>query len=116
MSDFNGYTSGRSTARGVRQLQKQIQTIKNSNLSQEEKEKALKIHRKMLITTIIVVVLITLLLAIAVLTGLFIGGDAGMIFLVISMVVAMVLLLVYAIIARNIFKDFSTYYAKAKNG
>ncbi len=115
MSDLN--RKARSIVRHIKKLEKQIEKIENSNLSAKEKEKALRSLKKMLITTTIAVVAVSLFLVIAVLIFISIGGNTGVIFLVISMTVAIALLIGYALIARKmLFKDFLMYYNKVDNG
>ncbi len=115
MSDL--HRSARSVIRRTKKLKKQIEAIENSDLSAEEKEKALKSLKKMLITTTIVVVAVALLLAGAVLMGISIGGNNGVIVLTVSMVAAIALLIGYALFARKmLFKDFQMYYNMVDNG
>ncbi len=116
MSNFNRYTRVRSTIRRAKKLNKQIEAIKNSNLSDEEKEKALNCLKKMFITTVIVVILMAILITIAILIGISRGGNAGAMIMVTSLVVMIVALIGYALIARKIFKDFAMYYDKVDNG
>ena len=56
MSNFNRVVTGFNAIRGLAETNKQIQEVKNSNLSPQEKELALKSHKKMMITTLIVVI------------------------------------------------------------
>ncbi len=117
MGHYKGVNSVTKNARRAKKLRNKIEAIKNSNLTVEEKEKALNCFKKMLVTTTIVVVVIALLLVVAVVMMLFIGGDAGVIFLLLSMAGAVVLLIVYALIARNVmFKDFRIYYDMVDHG
>ncbi len=115
MSDLN--RKSKSAARNVKKIKNKIEAIKNSDLSAEEKQKALKSFKKMVVTTTIVGVVVALLLAAAVLIGLAIGGDKGVIFLTVSMVVAIGLLIGYALLAKAmLFKDFQMYYDIVDNG
>lgn len=103
-------------AHNIAKLNQQIYDLENSNLSNEEKIRALKSFKKMMITTTIVVTIITLFIVIAMFIVLSINETVAAIFLIISLITFIIISLFYVIIARRIFKDWVTLYNKVYNG
>lgn len=84
-----------------------VELVKKSKLTEEEKNKALKSHKKMKTTTIWVVILASLFMGIAIVYGMSQGGD--ILFSVISIIVAIVVIIIYAVFAHKFFPDWAKY-------
>lgn len=61
MNKFNKITTTINATRGLAEMEQQVRDIKNSNLAEEEKQKALKSHNKMIKTTLVVIISVLLL-------------------------------------------------------
>lgn len=84
--------------------------MKHSNLTEEEKNKALKSHNKMVKTTILITVLVVIVMAILMFIGLSIGGEIGVIISVASMALAVIVIVLFTTLRKKLFPDWVKYY------
>lgn len=118
MNKFTKITTTINAAHGLSKMEGQVQSIKKSNLTEEEKNKALKSHNKMIKITILIVVILTIIMAVSMIAGFSISGKVGAIISVINLIVMPTILITYVIIARKrkLFSDWVNAYEKVDNG
>lgn len=109
MGKFNKIGLGISTSSNLAEAQRQLENIKNSNLIDQEKEKALKSHKKFVKTTIIIVLLVTLFIGITTFYGMSLNGDLGIVITLGGSIMGVIFLITYALLSRKIFGDWTKY-------
>jgi len=115
------FTKGVTTINAVHNLnevEQQVQDVKKSNLTEEEKNKALQSHNRMIKITVLIVVILTVIMAVSMVTGFSISGEVGVIISVISLIAMSAILITYAIIVRKgkLFPDWVNAYEKVDKG
>ena len=118
MDKFNKIATTINATKGMHEVEQQIRDVKNSNLTEEEKQKALKSHNKMVKTVVWVVVILTICMGIFMTIGFSISGEMGAIFGAISMVVMSAVLITFLIITKKkkSFPDWMNAYEKVDLG
>ncbi len=109
MGSFDKTVLGVSAVSNLKEAQRQVESVKNSSLSDVEKEKALKSHKNFVITTILVVIIVCLLLGGSVIYGMSLNSEFGMIFIIVSAIVSIIILIAYALLSKKIFGDWTKY-------
>ena len=79
----------------------QVRDVKNSSLTEEEKNKALKSHNKMVKTVVWFVIALVIAMGIFMTIGFSISGEMGAIFGAISMVAMTIILIAFLIIVKK---------------
>ena len=117
MNKFNKIVTGINTVNNLNEVKQQVATVENSKLSEEEKNKALKSHDKMIKTT--VVVTISVILLVAIICGVIcnvIDGDLKIILCLIVTGLEIIGLMLFGIFGRKLFSDWNKAYEKASLG
>ena len=118
MGKFNKVATTINATRGVHEMEQQVRDVKNSSLTEEEKNKALKSHNKMVKTVVWFVIALVIVMGIFMTIGFSISGEMGAIFGVISMVAMTIILIAFLIIVKKkkLFSDWQNAYEKVDNG
>lgn len=118
MDKFNKIATTINATRGLHEMEQQVSDVKNSNLTEEEKNKALKSHKKMVKTVVWVVIGLVVAMGIFMIIGFSISGEMGAIFGAISMVAMTIILIAFLIIVKKkkLFSDWQNAYEKVDNG
>lgn len=118
MNKLNKITTTINTTRGLAEMEQQVRDIKNSNLTEEEKQKALKSHNKMVKTVVWFVIGLVAVMGIFMTIGFSISSEMGAIFGAISMVAMTIILIAFLIIVKkkNLFSDWQNAYEKVDKG
>lgn len=118
MNKFNKIATTIHATQSLQEMEQQVRDVKNSNLTEEEKQRALKSHNKMVKITVLVVTALAIFMGIFMSVGFSISGEMGAIFAVISMIVEVTILIVFAffIKKKKIFSDWVNAYEKVANG
>ncbi len=118
MDKFNKIATTINATRGMHEMEQQVSDVKNSNLTEEEKNKALKAHKKMVKTVIWVVIGLVVAMGIFMTIGFSISGEMGAIFGAISMVAMVIILIAFLIVIKKkkLFSDWQNAYEKVDNG
>lgn len=117
MNKLNKISTSINTTRGLAEMEQQVRDIKNSNLTEEEKQKALKSHNKMIKTTLVVTISACLLATI--LCGIIcnvVKGDLKIILCLIIALVTIIGLICFALFGKKLFKDFRNAYEIVDKG
>ena len=114
MDKFNKIANGINTVNNLNEIKQQVETVKNSKLSEEEKNKALKSHNKMIKTSVAVTISIILLVSIicCVICNV-IGGDLKIVLCLIVAGLGTIGLILFGIFGRKLFSDWNKAYEKA---
>lgn len=117
MDKFTKTVTSINTLNNLNEAKKQVSDVKKSNLTEEEKTKALKSHNKMIKLTVLIVVILTIIMAVLMIVGFSISGKAGVIISIIALIAMPTILITYAIIAKKkLFSDWTSAYEKVDNG
>lgn len=118
MDKFNKVATTINATRGLHEMEQQIRDVKNSNLTEEEKNKALKSHNKMVKTVVWFIIGLVVAMGIFMTIGFSISGEMGAIFGAISMVAMTIILIAFLIIVKKkkLFSDWQNAYEKVDNG
>lgn len=118
MSKLNKIATTINATKGLHEMEQQINDVKNSNLTDEEKQKAFKSHNKMVKTIVLIVVGLTIFMGIFTAIGFSISGEMGAIFGVISMVIMITVLLtcLFTMKKKRAFSDWVNAYEKVDFG
>lgn len=118
MSKFHKITTTINALHGLSEMESQVQSVKKSNLTEEEKNKALKSHNKMIKITVIIVVILTIIMAVSMTVGFSISAEVGVTISEIVLIAMPTILITYVIIAkkRKLFPDWTNAYEKVDNG
>lgn len=118
MDKFNKVATTINATRGLHEMEQQINDVKNSNLTEDEKQKALKSHNKMVKTVVWFVIGLVVAMGIFMTIGFSISGEMGAIFGAISMVAMTIILIAFLIIVKKkkLFSDWQNAYEKVDNG
>lgn len=118
MDKFNKIATTINATHGLHEMEQQVSDVKNSNLTEEEKNKALKSHKKMVKTIVWVVIGLVVAMGIFMTIGFSISSEMGVIFGVISMVAMIIILISFLIIIKKkkLFSDWQNAYEKVDNG
>ena len=117
MDRFNKIATGINTVNNLSELKQQVATVEKSKLSEEEKNKALKSHDKMIKTSVVVTISVSLLLAI--ICGVIcnvIDGDLKITLCLIVVGLGTIGLILFGIFGRKLFPDWNKAYEKASLG
>lgn len=117
MNKFNKIATTINSTQELSEMEQQVRDVKNSNLNEEEKQKALKSHNKMIKTTIIVTISIILLIAIicSIICNI-VDSNLKIVLCLITAVLGIVGLIFFAIFGRKLFPDWTNYYDKVDRG
>lgn len=119
MNKFTKTANTINAVHGLSEIERQVQFVKNSNLTEEEKNKALKSHNKMIKTTILIVIILTIIMLIIYIAAeSFMSSETKVIVMEISAFGWVIILITYAIIAKTkkMFPDWMNAYDKVNNG
>ena len=118
MDKFNKIATTINATEGLHEMEKQVRDVKNSNLTEEEKTKALKSHNKMVKITVLFVIALAIVIGIFMAIGFSISGEMGAIFGVISIIAMVTILIAFAILVKKkeLFSDWVNAYEKVDNG
>lgn len=117
MNDLNDIALSVSTASNLHEMEQQIETVKNSKLTDEEKNKALKAHKKLVITVFAVVItMILLILVVCVVVCKVFTGMTRIIICLAAIFAALIGLIIFAIFAGPLFSDWDNAYDKVRYG
>lgn len=118
MSKFTKITTSINAAHNLSEVERQINAVKKSKLTEEEKSKALKAHNKMIKTTVLTVIIVTIIMAILMIIGFSISGEVGAVISVIALIIMPTILITYVIIVRKrkMFPDWVNAYNKVDSG
>lgn len=117
MNKLNKISTSINATRGLAEIEQQVNDIKNSNLTEIEKQKALKSHKQMIKTTLIVTILTCLVATI--LCGIIcnvVEGNLKIILCLIIAELATIGLISFGLFGRKLFQDFQNAYEKVDNG
>ena len=117
MDRFNKIATGINTVNNLSELKQQVATVEKSKLSEEEKNKALKSHDKMIKTSVVVTISVSLLLAI--ICGVICNAIDGDLKITLCLIVAglgIIGLILFGIFGRKLFPDWNKAYEKASLG
>ena len=117
MDRFNKIATGINIVNNLSELKQQVATVEKSKLSEEEKNKALKSHDKMIKTS--VVVTISVILFLAIICGVIcnvIDGDLKITLCLIVVGLGTIGLILFGIFGRKLFPDWHKAYEKASLG
>lgn len=117
MDRFNKIATGINIVNNLSELKQQVATVEKSKLSEEEKNKALKSHDKMIKTSVVVTISVILLLAI--ICGVIcnvIDGDLKITLCLIVVGLGTIGLILFGIFGRKLFPDWHKAYEKASLG
>lgn len=117
MADLNKISNTIKATQGLDEIKRQVNDVKNSNLTDDEKNKALKSHDKMVKTTIIVTISIILLFIIicCVICNV-VNDDLKVILCLITTVLGTISLIFFSIFQRKLFSDWQNAYEKVDYG
>ena len=118
MNKFNKIITTVNATRGLHEMEQQVRDVNNSKLTEEEKQKALKSHNKMVKAVFLIVIILTICIGIFMTIGFSIGGVMAAIFGMISMIVMVTVLIVFAIFIKKkrLFSDWVNTYEKVDLG
>ncbi len=117
MKKINNLAMVVNTALNLHEMERQVEAVKNSKLPEEEKNRALKAHKRMVITVFAVV--IGELLAIGlfcVVVSKLVESEMRIIICLLAVLIGIIGLIVFAIYLRHIFHDWTKTYEKVDNG
>ena len=106
-----------STATNLQEIERQVAAVETSNLPQEEKNKALKAHKRMVITTVAIVIGVFLLVGVA--CGIIckvVESEIRILWCLVAVVLGIVGLVILAICIRKLFPDWTHAYEKVDMG
>ena len=118
MNKLNKIVTTVNATRGLHEMEQQVKDVNNSRLTEEEKQKALKSHNKMVKTIVLIVVILAICMGIFMSIGFSISGKMGAIFGAISMVVMVAVLIACLIFIKKkrLFSDWVNAYEKVDFG
>lgn len=117
MNKLNKISTSINATRGLAEIEQQVNDIKNSNLTEIEKQKALKSHKQMIKTTLIVTILTCLVATI--LCGIICNVVEGNLKIILCLIIAglaTIGLISFGLFGRKLFQDFQNAYEKVDNG
>ena len=116
MNKLNKISTSINATRGLAEIEQQVNDIKNSNLTEIEKQKALKSHKQMIKTTLIVTILTCLVATI--LCGIICNVVEGNLKIILCLIIAglaTIGLISFGLFGRKLFQDFQNAYEKVDN-
>ncbi len=116
MKNFEKIVNTSATIQRMGEINEQEKEIKNSNLTDEQKTRALISEKKMIKTTIIFVLIVCLFMGISMIYGLEKGTDEGLLISGIGFIVSVVVLIIYALSIKKLFPDWAKYYNLVDKG
>lgn len=106
-----------STAQNLQEIERQVAAVENSKLPEEEKNKALKAHKRMVITAFAIVIGVFLLVGAA--CGIIcklVESEIRILLCLVAVVIGIICLIVFAIYIRKLFPDWTSAYEKVDMG
>lgn len=106
-----------NTALNLQEMERQVAAVENSKLPEEEKIKALKAHKRMVITAFAIVIGTLLLVGVA--CGIIcklVEGQIRIILCLVTVITGIIVLIVFAICLRKLFPDWTKTYEKVDYG
>lgn len=116
MNKLNKIATTISTTHNLNEMEQQVVAVKKSNLTEEEKNKALKSHNKMIKVTTLIVAILVIIMAISMVIGFSISIETGAVTALISLIVIPTILITYMIRKRKLFSDWENAYSKVNKG
>lgn len=106
MGKFNDFVNAVNVVKGASDIKDNIQIIKESNLTEEEKQKALSSHKKMMGVTLAVVLIICIGAGIITAISFMHSLELGILVVSIAIPIVVIVIIFYAVTGRNKFSDY----------
>lgn len=101
MGKFNSFVNAVNVVKGTSDAKDSIETIKDSNLTAEEKQKAISSHKKSLGMSLVVVLIVCIGAGIATAVSFMHSLELGILIASIALPVVVVVLVIYFVVGRN---------------
>lgn len=116
MSKFEKIVNSAVAGQRLEEVKEQVEDVKNSSLTFEQKQEALKSHKRMVITTIIFVIIVLFISIISAVLWSELNTKFGNILSIISVISAPIILIVYALLLKKMFPDWAKHYELVNKG